>query len=322
MKRKVKVYMLPYKTWFPLVLMGAGLSGMMGCGLSVRPLPEEELLTHGPRDHFIEIQGVRFHYLEYPGKGDPVFLLHGFASSTYTWEGVIPHLTEAGHPVWALDMKGFGWSDKPQHAAYDPLTLMEEVNQWMEAVGLRKVVFVGNSLGGAIGWLMALEHPDKVGRLILVDAAGYPIQKPFPINLAAFPLAGPVIKLFFSRAWVRWGLKKVYYHKDWVTEAQVNAYLDRLRAHNGLDAQVVVARALDPEDLEAYIQKIPSIPQETLLIWGREDEWIPLDKVGYRFNREIPRSRLVVIQECGHIPQEEHPEKTARLIERFVLSAP
>lgn len=314
--------MAPYKRWLPLILAGAGLTGMMGCGLFVRPMPEEDIRTHTAQDHFSQIKGVRYHYLKYPGNRAPVFLLHGFAASTYTWQGVIPYLTEPGYPVWALDMKGFGWSDKPRNAAYDPYTLMEEVNQWMETVGLSNVVFVGNSLGGAVGWLMALEHPDKVNRLVLVDAAGYPVKKPFPVRMASAPLAGPMIRLFFSRFWVRWGLKQAYYHRDWITNAQVSAYFDRLRTPNGLGAQAAVARALDPRGFEKYVQKIPSIQQETLLIWGREDEWIPLDKVGYRFNREIPASRLVVIQECGHIPQEEHPEKTARLIKTFIASAP
>ncbi|MDZ7699166.1 MAG: alpha/beta hydrolase [Deltaproteobacteria bacterium] len=199
-------------------------------------------------------------------------------------------------------------------------TLMEEVNQWMDAVGLSHVVFVGNSLGGAIGWLMALEHPDKVSRLVLVDAAGYPMKKPFPLNMARVPLSGPVIKLLFSRTLVKWTLQRVYYHDDWVTDAQVNAYFDRLRTGEGLDAQLAVARALDTNQFEAYIARIPSIEKETLLLWGENDEWIPADEVGRRFENELPHARLKVIPACGHIPQEEYPQQTAQLIMDFIQS--
>jgi pimeloyl-ACP methyl ester carboxylesterase len=84
-------------------------------------------------DHFVTIDGVRYHYTEYPGSGQDVFLLHGFASSTYTWEKVAPMLQANGYHVWALDMKGFGWSDKPEDADYSPQQLLRKSTPgWMK----------------------------------------------------------------------------------------------------------------------------------------------------------------------------------------------
>jgi len=260
---------------------------------------------------------VNFHYLEYPGEGSDVFLLHGFASSTYTWEGVASYLQERGCHVWALDMKGFGWSDKPEGAQYDPVTLMEEVNRWMEVMGLGQVTFVGNSLGGAVAVLMALEHPERVERLVMIDAAGYPIQKPLIIKMAGMPFSRGLAKLFFGRWAVRWNLKEVFYHTDRVTKEKIEAYYERMRTEGALDAQVSVAKALDFRVFEGYARRIPEIQAETLIIWGREDAWILLES-GLRFREEIARSTLVVIPECGHMPQEEYPEMTARLIGDFV----
>jgi len=311
-----------YSPWLPLLLLCAAFSGVTGCGLFVKQIPEGKPTSETPADRFVKIDGIRYHYQAYPGAGKTIFLLHGFGSSTYTWERMIPCLTQAGFSVYALDMKGFGWSDKPKDVAYDPYTLMEEVNRWMETVKLSHVVFVGNSLGGAIAWLMALEHPDKVWRLVLVDAAAYPIRKPFPLNMAQVPLAGPMAKLFFSRSVVRWTLERVYYHDEWVTEAQVTAYFDRLRAGNGLDAQLAIARALDANQFGQYIDRIPSIDKETLIIWGEEDHWIPLDAVGRRLERELPNARLKTIPSCGHVPQEEYPKETARLVIDFVAHVP
>lgn len=174
---------------------------LFGCGLFMEKIPEWQVVGAGPDDHFVTVGDIRYHYKEYPAAGKNLLLIHGFASSTYTWEKVAPQLQRLGYHVWALDMKGFGWSDKPKGAAYDPLTLMEEVSQWMDAVGLADVVFVGNSLGGGIAALMAIVHPYKVESLILIDAAAYNTKFPLIMKMARMPLAADVMKLFLAPGW-------------------------------------------------------------------------------------------------------------------------
>jgi pimeloyl-ACP methyl ester carboxylesterase len=273
------------------------------------------------KDHFTTIDGVRYHYTEYPAPGQDVLLIHGFASSTYTWEKVAPLLQQLGYHVWALDMKGFGWSDKPKGASLDPLTLVEEVRKWMDAVGLKHAVIAGNSLGGGVAWLMALLHPDRVQSLILVDAAAYPIKMPFIMRLAGLPLSAGAAKLYFSRGIIRCGLSDVYHDKDRITNEQVDAYYDRLRTENALNAQIAIVRALDFTKYEEYIRRIPEIKTRTLIIWGENDRWIPL-YVGQRLSRELSASSLVVIPSCGHIPQEEYPDVTVKLMAEFIAAGP
>ncbi len=292
-----------------------------GCGLFVDEIPEGQMVGQTSRDHFTTIDGIRYHYTEYPAPGRDVLLIHGFSSSTYTWEKVAPSLQQLGYHVWALDMKGFGWSDKPRGAAYDPVTLTEEVCKWMDAVGLKDAVIAGNSLGGGVAWLMALMHPDKVHSLILVDAAAYPIEMPSVMKISALPLSAGISKLFFSRGIVRWSLQEVYYRRDLITNAQVDAYYDRLRTKNAIDAQISVVRALDLTKYEKYIRRIPEIKTRTLIIWGENDRWIPLH-VGQRLSRELSASTLAVIRSCGHIPQEEHPDVTAKHMAEFIAAGP
>ena len=300
-----------------LVLLGAICLMVGGCGLFVEEIPQGRIVSPTTQDHFIKIGDVNFHYQEYPGEGEDIFLLHGFASSTYTWEEVASYLQKRGFHVWALDMKGFGWSDKPEDGRYDPITLMEDVNRWMGVMGLDDVTFVGNSLGGAVAVLMALEHPDRVGRLVLIDAAGYPIQKPLIIKMAGLPFSRGISKVFFGRWTIRWNLKEVFYHTDRVTGEKIDAYYVRMRTRGALDAQISVAQALDLDAFAEYTRRIPEIQADTLIIWGRDDAWIPLES-GVRFRKEIARSTLAVIPECGHMPQEEYPEISARLIGDFV----
>ena len=191
----------------------------------------------------------------------------------------------------------------------------------MEAMGLKDAIIAGNSLGGGVAWLMALMHPDKVHSLILVDAAAYPIEMPFVMKMAAMPLSAGISKLFFSRAIVRWSLKEVYHRKDRITDEQVDAYYDRLRTKNALDAQIAVVRSLDYKLFEPYIRRIPDIKKRTLIIWGENDRWVPLH-VGQRLERELSASTLAVIPSCGHIPQEEVPDVTAKLMAEFIEAGP
>ncbi|MDD5224811.1 MAG: alpha/beta hydrolase [bacterium] len=300
-----------------IIIMLVFFSGLAGCGLFIKTIPPGQIPAPTPFDHFVKVGGVNYHYLEYPGSGPTVVLLHGFGSSTYTWEGVIPYLKQKGFHLYAFDMKGFGWSDKPKGADYSPFTLLKEVNALMEALGLKKVIFIGNSLGGGIGTLMALEHPDKIERLVLVDAGGYPMELPSIINLARVPLAAETLKLFFGRWVIRWNISEVMYADELMTGRQVDAYFDRLRSEGAIDAMIKLARAIDFNAFEPYIARNQEIKIPVLIIWGEEDKWVPLS-IGYQFRQDIPGSKLVIIPKCGHIAQEEYPKLTAEYIIGFI----
>ena len=116
-------------------------------------------------------------------------------------------------------------------------------------------------------------------------------------------------------------MEDVYYDDDKVTDKGLNAYYDRLRSEGSLDAQAAVAGALKFRDFKKFVEGIPMIKTETLLIWGREDKWIPL-RIGMMFKRDIKGSYLCVFNDCGHAPQEEFPVRTAHLISAFIANKP
>jgi len=300
-----------------LLLLCLTALATVSCGLFVQDLPNGQVPHPDIHDHFVTIDDVRYHYTEYPGPGQDIFLLHGFASSTYTWEKVAPILQAHRYHVWALDMKGSGWSDKPEEADYAPPQLTEEVNAWMDKMGLRKVVLVGNSLGGAIAWNMALVHPEKVKKLVLIDAAGFMNDIPFPVRLAGLPGAGGVARLVFGRWVIQDIYKQVYFAPASVTAEQIDAYYNRLRTENAFGALTALGRAISAISFEEYAMRIPEIQVDTLIIWGRDDAWIPLQD-GFKFKEALPNATLEVIPFCGHVPQEEKPEETAQLIIDFL----
>lgn len=98
---------------------------------------------------------------------------------------------------------------------------------------------------------------------------------------------------------------------------EVDAYHDMLRTENMLYVLVTLARSIDFDNYSEYLERIPQISQKTLVIWGEEDVWIPVEN-GQRFKNDIKDARLVVIPGCGHMPQEELPEQTARLVLDFL----
>ncbi len=304
------------------------------CFLSacVKHLEPGIILYPTPHDNFVRIDtdvpGVQIHYRAYPGEGGNVVLIHGTASSTYTWEDMVTELQgkfkNSGKPsprVWAVDMKGFGWSDKPGKAKYDPFALADDVNTWMNAVGIDNATLVGNSLGGAIAWIIALDHPEKVAQLVLVDAGGYPLSKNNYKEFAHTPFLQIGAQLLFNRSAVKMVLRTTFYDDRKVTDSRVDAYFNRLRTKGGLDFLRLMPKTFDPEQARSYVERIPDIKQETLIIWGENDTWIPL-KFGNQFNHDIKRSTLIVIPQCGHMPQEEKPGEVAEKIYRFLEGIP
>lgn len=302
-------------------LIALGICLFTGCGFFNQKLPSGRVPEPTSHDHFVKIGDVNFHYTEYPGNGPKVVLQHGFAASTYTWEEVATILNRQGCHVYALDLKGFGWSDKPLDSQYDAVSLMEEANQWMAALGLTQTIYVGNSLGGAIAVLMSQKYPQRIHKMVLIDAGGYPMKLPLVIKLARLPLANAGVKIIFGQWFVRKTLKDVMFDDTKVTDERVEAYYQRMCTANALAAQIKTARAVDFSAPNPILEATRGNTTDTLILWGAADQWIPLS-VGYRFREDLSRSILHIIPECGHIPQEEQPEVTARLILDFIDGRP
>ncbi|MBU2490228.1 MAG: alpha/beta hydrolase [Proteobacteria bacterium] len=295
-------------------------AGLCGCGAMVSPLPADQIPGSSGTDQWATANGVRYHYQEWKNPGPNVVLIHGFASSSWTWKDVAPALADRGYHVWAVDLKGFGYSDKPRDADYSPPALMEGVNAWMDAVGIQKATVAGNSLGGFISIQLALTHPDKVERLVLVDSAGYEHEMPAMVSMTRMPMAEGMANLFWGEWMVRMSLKDVFYNKKLVTEDRVQAYYDRLRTENGMHALIRTGRQTKGA-FSPWVPRIPQIRQPTLIIWGENDPWTPV-KLGRRFRQDIADSVLAILPRCGHMPQEEKPEVTVRLMDDFLRGRP
>ncbi len=265
---------------------------------------------------FIEIDGVRVHYVS-RGTGDPLVLIHGFGAWSYSWRRNIGPLSK-DFKVYALDMKGFGLSDKPANSNYSLEAQAKLVASFMDELEIEKAVVVGNSLGGEVALKLYSMRPERIRGLVLIDSTGYfegptgPLVAPHP---KWFRLA-VIRSLILTRWQVRRQLHLVYSSPRKITEDVIDGYYLPLKA-DGMDEAVLAM--WDTLRLENEIPIIRTIGIPTLIIWGQNDRIVPLS-FARRFKTDIPRAELVIAENAGHAPQEESPQTVNEAIKRFALS--
>jgi pimeloyl-ACP methyl ester carboxylesterase len=274
-------------------------------------------VPHAAYSRFADIDGVRIHYQE-KGKGESLVLLHGYTASTYAWKDVFGPLSERFRVI-AVDMKGFGFSGKPA-GDYTRRAQSDLVVKLLEHLKISQAIFCGNSMGGEVAMNAAVRRPDRVSALILVDSGGVTISGGDSVTpgVTEWPVIGPAIAALAltSDSLVRDGLRKCYYDKSLVTDEQVAAYYRPLKTRDGQRAAYLARAQALTNPIEPEINKIG---QQTLIIWGAEDELIPLE-AGQRLTSLIDGSQLVVFDKCGHTPQAEMPGRFVDEVNSFVTS--
>jgi pimeloyl-ACP methyl ester carboxylesterase len=252
--------------------------------------------------------GQHIHYVE-AGTGPTLILIHGLAGSSVHWQSVIAPLA-LRHHVIALDQIGFGHSDKPL-IDYRAETFVDFLDEFMRVQHLPKATLVGSSLGGWVAALMAIEHPERVERLVLVDAAGM-------AGLTDY--LGP--KLIMALRQSTLGDARVLdpllfadprpYNSEEALRAGFTAHLS---AGDGYTVSKVMDALERKEDmLDGHLGAIHA---PTLILWGRQDRTVPL-QFGESMQRGIAGAKLVVFDHCGHGPMIECPRPFVSALENFL----
>lgn len=255
------------------------------------------------------------HYIE-KGEGDHhVLLIHGFRSHSYTWKNLIDPIAEAGYHVWAIDLMGFGLSDKPEQACYHTDFFIGQIEAFMEEKKIQRAHVVGNSMGGGMALILAMNHPEKVQSLMLLSALGYPLDMPLYLSFAAHfnqiwvPFLGPKM--------VKYCLENIVANKQVITKEQVEAYSLPYRLPGGITASLKTLQKFDNQLLIELGKHYSSFSFPILIIWGEEDTLIPT--AHYRkFLKDFPHADHLLIPHCGHIPQEENPQEVLSAALKFL----
>jgi len=269
------------------------------------------------RPQYDTVAGHKVRYVRM-GQGPPLVLLHGFASSIYSWSELIPELAKQ-HTVVALDFPGFGGSEVPPHLSREDFPPV--VTGLLDRLRLSRASLVGNSMGGAVAAAVAARQPDRVDRLVLVDSAGF-IQRsqgPWILRVAGTRLGSSVLEgLPVRRRLTVSALHQVFADPSRVTPEKVDEYLAPLIRPGVARAMASLLAGADDSDFPALARQIRA---PTLVLWGDKDAWIPVAQADL-FVAAIPGARKVVLAGCGHVPQEECPDRVVQLVTGFLSAGP
>jgi len=285
------------------------------CGLSAGDAIDGPYARLGPPE-----APVKLFYQE-EGKGPPLLLIHGFGASTYTWRYVAPELAHT-HRVIAVDLKGFGQSDKPFDGRYSVFDQAELLAQLIVDKDLRNLTLVGHSFGGGIALLLALEANQRlegrITRLVLLDSIAYPQNIPVFFRLLDMPLVSQLgVRMVPPSVQTRVALKIAYLDDSKIDPDEVEIYAAPLKTAAGKHAIIHSARQIMPKDLAEIAQRYNTIELPTLILWCDHDRIVPLE-VGLKLRRTLPNSTLRLVEDCGHMPQEEQPASTLKLLKGFI----
>ncbi|HEV7462461.1 MAG TPA: alpha/beta hydrolase [Methyloceanibacter sp.] len=285
------------------------------CGLSAGDAIDGPYARLGPPEAPVRL------YVEERGKGSPVLLIHGFGASTYTWRYVAPELAKT-HRVIAVDLKGFGQSDKPFDSRYSVFDQAELLAQLIEDKDLRNLTLVGHSFGGGIALLLALEANERlegrITKLVLLDSIAYPQNIPVFFRLLDVPLVSHLgVRMVPPSVQTRVALKIAYFDDSKIDEDEVDAYAAPLKTAAGKHAIIYSARQIVPDGLAEISERYKTIELPTLILWCDHDRIVPLE-VGLKLRRTLPNSTLRLVEDCGHMPQEEQPASTLKLLQGFL----
>jgi 4,5:9,10-diseco-3-hydroxy-5,9,17-trioxoandrosta-1(10),2-diene-4-oate hydrolase len=264
---------------------------------------------------FITVEGLNTHYLT-KGSGRTVILIHGLGVHAFAWRKNIDPLAEFLQ-VYALDLKGCGFSDKPSKSDYSPKGMATFVVRFMDALGIQEAALIGSSMGGMISLTTALLYPSRVTRLVLVASTGYSLRYKTLWKLLRTPVLGEFLIRFAGKKQLRQSIQSCYYDRSKITQETLEGYYKPYLQNPNFKPQLQLFRQFkfnQPFSLESRYSQI-RIP--TLILWGREDRVVPV-RHAYRFHQDIKTSQLIVLEKAGHALQEECADTFNRIVIEFV----
>jgi haloalkane dehalogenase len=243
----------------------------------------------------------------------PVLCIHGWPQSSYMWRQLLPALASAGRRALAPDLSGFG--DSP---ADPPGTLerhVEAIERFRRRIGLERLVLVVHDTGGVIGLRWACDHPDAIAALVITNTGFFPDHEWIEIaKTMRTPTQGEALVDSLSRAGLATLLEEV---SSGIDERAITEYWKAFSTAEGRRGMLDLYRSFDLDELRPYERRLAELGVPALVLWGQDDDFLPRDYAS-RFAREIPGSKLVVLEGVRHFLFEDEPERCAQEVIDFL----
>jgi 4,5:9,10-diseco-3-hydroxy-5,9,17-trioxoandrosta-1(10),2-diene-4-oate hydrolase len=273
-----------------------------------------------PQDQYVRVGEVNTRFWALGDEGAAVILIHGLGGHVESWVLNVHALAEH-HRVFALDLVGFGRSDKPD-APYTLPFFAQFVRDFMETQGIERASLVGHSLGGGIAFQFALLHPDQVEKLVSVDGAGLGKQGNLLLRLGTLPLLGEWASRP-SRKGTAQSYRQIVYDPAVITEEAIDISHELDCLPGAQQAMLATLRSLAnlwgvrEEVYRPILDNLGNISRPTLVVWGKQDTILPVAHARVAEER-MPGAHVHIFDPCGHMPQVERPEEFNKLLLEFL----
>ncbi|TCO54119.1 alpha/beta fold hydrolase [Actinocrispum wychmicini] len=269
-----------------------------------------------PAVQTIEVDGRTLGYREL-GSGHPVLLLHGWPTSSFLWRRVMPPIART-HRVLALDLPGFGASDKPVDGRYDFADFERAIDAFLDHLGIDQVAVAGHDLGGPIATHWALTRPGRARGIALLNTLLYPEFSPAVVEFVTM-LRRPDSR---EKATSPEGLSEIM-RQGVADQANLpdGVLAEVVAPFESQDARLALARAgigLAPAGFVEIAAQLPSLDVPVRVVYGERDRVLPdVAETFARLQRDLPAAQITGLPDCGHFLQEEDPDTVGTLLAEF-----
>ncbi len=269
-----------------------------------------------PASNHVTANALNLHYLE-AGQGTPILLLHGFPTSSHLYRNIIPKLAKT-HRVIAIDLPGYGLSDKPLDARYNFKFYTNTLNAFLDALDIPTTNLVVHDLGGPVGLYWAVNNPRRVHNIVLLNTLVYP-ETSWAVKLFLLALRTPGLRNFLvSPKGIVGAMKFGVVHKERLNREVLTPYTAPFETLAARKALIKAGSGLSIKGLAQIKKKLPALEAPLRLIYGENDRVLPdVAKTMQRIKRTHPQAELTALPNCGHFLQEDEPERVAELIAEF-----
>lgn len=261
---------------------------------------------------FLSLNGRKIHYRD-EGEGPTIVLIHGTGASLHTWEDWTQDLIK-DYRVIRLDLPAYGLTGQDPQKRYSSKDYVDLLDAFLTELKVDKFHLAGNSLGGLVSWLYASYYPEKIEKLVLLDPSGFPFKStPMVIKMAKIPVLNNFIRYVTPRSFIEKNIKEVYYDHSLIKDSTIDRYYD-LTLFEGNRTAFIDRAYIERED---YRDRLSLISAPTLILWGENDNWIPVSDAA-RFKAAIENAQVVIMPKTGHVPMEERPQESLAVVTAFL----
>ena len=297
------------------ILLFIALTGCRSLGIKSIPLETLKDKYNVSDSDFIDIDGLKIHYKD-EGEGPVLVLLHGICASLYTWDGWVGELKD-DYRIIRLDIPGWGLTGPVGSDAHDLNKMMTMLDQFLATLEIDTFYLAGNSLGGYFSWNYALNHPEQVKKMVLLDPVCYPQEVPWFVSVARIPLIRIFPKYMMPKFLVSMNVNAVYSDDSKITDDIYDLYFDLAMRKGNKSSYIDIFRFMARNAKNDALSKgVENIRTPTLLMYGQDDKWVSPDQAK-QWKEDVPGVKHIIYEGVGHIPMEELPIISARDADAF-----